>query len=257
VCTSFRHFISEASGCIGSSSKVSHAARNTSNGNSRGVALNVVTKQNISYFSEVLGSLNKHKRDVIESYGFGSLLLFDKCAVPLTFARWVADHVRESSWDIVLKNKSIPITPQTVHDVLGIPLGGKTISKARAEHGKLAFLRSMNMSSLPSLKVCGQNILKDGISDDDLVRNFLVVALVAFLCPNSNVRPSTEYLKPLVDVKKAKEWDWSKFVHYWLFKQIEKYHGLKKDEQATTTMGGCLFILCVSSMCHAIFIVLV
>jgi hypothetical protein len=105
------------------------------------------------------------------------------------------------------------------------------------------------MSSLPVLKVCSDNILKDGISNDDLVRNFLIVALVTFLCQNY---PSTEYLKPLVDIKRAEGWDWSKFVHYWLIKKIKKYHRLKKDDQATTTMGGCLFILCVSSIRHVI-----
>ncbi|RLN09089.1 hypothetical protein C2845_PM11G01480 [Panicum miliaceum] len=87
---------------------------------------------------------------------------------------------------------------------------------------------------------------RDNISDDDIVRNFLIVALVTFLCSNSNVYPSTEYLKPLIDVKKAKGWDWSKFVHYWLFKQIKKYNTLKKEpDHATIAMGGCMYIVCL------------
>jgi len=159
----------------------------------------------------------------------------------------VVDHISVSSGDIVLKNKSIPITPQTVHDVLGIPIGGKTISKASQECGKFAFLRCMNMSNLPSVNVCRENLLKKNISDDDLVRNFLIVALATFLCPNSCVFPSTEYLKPLVDIKRAQEWDWCKFVHYWMFKHIKLYNQrLKKEEdKASTTMGECLYIVCV------------
>jgi hypothetical protein len=165
----------------------------------------------------------------------------------MSFARWVFDHIKVDKWAIVVSGKSIPITPQIVHDVLGIPIGGKTISKAATERGKTSLLQSMYMSRLPSAKVCGEKLLKDDISEDDLVRNFLIVALVTFLCPNSNVHPSPEYLKPLVDIKNAKGWDWSKFVHYWLFKQVSKYHDqMKKGDHATITMGGCLYILCVS-----------
>jgi hypothetical protein len=62
-------------------------------------------------FFDVLELLNKDKRRVIESYGFGSLLLSDKCQIPIPFARWLVDRVNIDSWDIVLKKKSIPITP--------------------------------------------------------------------------------------------------------------------------------------------------
>ncbi|RLN23093.1 hypothetical protein C2845_PM07G16370 [Panicum miliaceum] len=103
------------------------------------------------------------------------------------------------------------------------------------------------MTTLPSAKTCGDILSKDNLDDDEVVRNFLIVALVTFLCPNSRVYPSTEYLQPLVDVKKAKEWDWSRFVHYWLLKQIKKYHTLmKKPSHASITMGGCLYIICVA-----------
>lgn len=247
VCISLRHLISEAARCEGTSSSLPSGVGKATHPNSRGAAPKATTRLNVSYFSEVLDSLNKKKRGVIESYGFGSLLHFDKCAIPIPFARWVVDHISVSSGDIVLKNKSIPITPQTVHDVLGIPIGGKTISKASQECGKFAFLRCMNMSNLPSVNVCRENLLKKNISDDDLVRNFLIVALATFLCPNSCVFPSTEYLKPLVDIKRAQEWDWCKFVHYWMFKHIKLYNQrLKKEEdKASTTMGECLYIVCV------------
>ena len=86
------------------------------------------------------------------------------------------------------------------------------------------------------------------------MRSFLIVALVTFLCPNSNVHPSTEYLQPLVDVKKAKEWDWSEFVHYWLLKQIKMYNDqMKRLDHASITMGGCLYIVCVSTIFMYIF----
>jgi hypothetical protein len=200
VCSSIRQLISEAS--IGGSTSVSHGT--TGFGSGRIPETKAVTKLNVSYFSDVLKSLKPDKRCVIDSYSFGSLLLFDNCTIPMSFARWVVDHIKVDKWAIVVSGKSIPITPQIVHDVLGIPIGGKTISKAATERGKTSLLQSMYMSRLPSAKVCGEKLLKDDISEDDLVCNFLIVALVTFLCPNSNVHPSPEYLKPLVDIKNAK-----------------------------------------------------
>ncbi|CAL5035886.1 unnamed protein product [Urochloa decumbens] len=205
------------------------------------------TRLNTNYFSEIVESLSPQKRTVIETYGFKSLLLFDKCAIPLPFASWIADHMQVNSSDIVVRNKSIPITAHTVRDVLGIPLGGRPIRKSDSEKGKRGFLCMLKLTSLPTVKAFGDKLLKDDISDEDeLVRSFLIVALATFLCPNASPYPSTEYL-PLVAVKSAEKWDWSKFVHYWLFKQIRKYHSRKKKPQhQTRTLGGCLYLICVA-----------
>jgi len=156
------------------------------------------------------------------------------------------DHVAVSSSSIVVNNRSIPLNPQIIHDVLGIPIGGQIIRKTDPESGKGAFLNSMTLTTLPSAKAFGDNLSKENISEDDLVRSFLIVALVTFLCPNSTTHPSTEYLQPLVDVKKANEWDWSEFVHYWLLKQIKEYNGLMKNvDHSSIIMCGCLYAICV------------
>ena len=257
VCVSVRKLISATSEPPDSSKRASYGAAGCGNPKSvrvRGPPTKTITQLNVSYFSKVLDALKKEKREIIQSYGFGSLLLFDKCCIPLPFARWVVDHIQVSSSAIVVNNRSIPLSPHTVHDVLGIPIGGHTIRKGDAENGKGAFLNGMNLTTLPSANFFCDNLSKDNISDDDLVRSFLIIALVTFLCPNSNVHPSTEYLQPLVDVKKAKEWDWSEFVHYWLLKQIKMYNDqMKRLDHASITMGGCLYIVCVSTIFMYIF----
>ena len=162
--------------------------------------------------------------------------------------------------DIVVRNKSIPITVGIVHDVLGIPIGGSLVSKSDAERGKKEFLGALSLSSLPNFKYFGNKLKQDNLSDDDIVHSFLVVALAAFLCPNSNTYPSTKYLLPLVDIKTAKEWDWSKLVHSWLFNEIRKYQRLRKTSaHESITLGGCLYLLCVSVfvfnlVCSVVFI---
>jgi hypothetical protein len=79
--------------------------------------------------------------------------------------------------------------------------------KGNPVSGKTSLLGKMNLTSLLTFKDCAENYLKLDISDKELLRNFLIVAAITFLCPNSTPYPSTEYLEPLIDVEKAKEWD--------------------------------------------------
>jgi hypothetical protein len=219
VCNSFRQMIASGIGSSGAQIGVPNVGSSRRHTTGYGVSdarvRKAVTRLNVTYFSEIVESLNPQKCKVIESYGFGSLLLFDKCAIPLPFSRWIADQIQVKSCDIVVRNKSIPIS---VNVVLEIPIGGSSISKSDSDRGKKDFLGALNLTSLPPFKTFGDKLQKDDISDDEVVRSFLIVALATFLCPNSSTYPSTEYLLPLVDVKSAKEWDWSKFVYYWLMK---------------------------------------
>ena len=48
-----------------------------------------VCRFHVIYFLEVIHGLDGHKKRVIRSYGFGSLLDFDGCSVPLSFACWI------------------------------------------------------------------------------------------------------------------------------------------------------------------------
>ena len=61
-------------------------------------------------FMNVISSLSPEKKAIIASYGFGSLLLFDKCFVPNSFAKWVAHLVDPKSVDIVHDGKVISPT---------------------------------------------------------------------------------------------------------------------------------------------------
>jgi len=41
------------------------------------------------YFSEVIEALTPDQRKVISDYGFGSLLMYEKCVVPTKFINWL------------------------------------------------------------------------------------------------------------------------------------------------------------------------
>ncbi|PVH34374.1 hypothetical protein PAHAL_8G207900 [Panicum hallii] len=63
----------------------------------------------VTGFSTVLQSLTPDQRKIIERYGFGSPLEFDKCFVPNQFAKWVASVVDYKSGDIVVDGKVISL----------------------------------------------------------------------------------------------------------------------------------------------------
>ena len=168
----------------------------------------------------------------------------------MSLIHWIADHVDTESGCIIVKDKFIPLSTHTVQCVLGIPSSGRKNEWTDADTGRQAFLDKIGKSCLLSITSFGDSLLQDqSMSDEDVIWNFMVVALGTFLCPNLTEFPSSEYLIPLVDAVKCRQWNWCEFVHQWLMMQIRKYSDLKKKaEHCFIGVGGCLYLLCVSGL---------
>lgn len=199
----------------------------------------------------MIEGLSNEQRSIIEKSAFGSLLNFQRCAIPLSFVKWIASHTDVSCSDIVVNGRSIPINPNTTNFILGIPNGGLEI-KHDNDAGKHFFHQHYG-STKPLISFFGTKLLSDKgvnkLSEDDVLRCFMVVALSTFLCPNSDTHPSPKYLEPLIDVKSSSKWNWSKFVYEWLMTYIAKFQKESKSkEQTSKTLGGCghLLAVCIS-----------
>lgn len=193
----------------------------------------------VKYFSKVLDSLSPHHKTVIENYCFQSMLLFDKCFVPNSFALWIAKQVDVNCSDIVLGQKLIPLNKQSVHVVLGLPVGGSTIH-SKFDSGKQKILQIFGKTSIPSVKFFGEKLIKnEELPDDQILICFMIVSLNCFLCPNSSLIPSTKYLSAFEDMDLIESLDWCKLVFDWLMEHISKIEKSK-------TFGGCLFHLAVN-----------
>ena len=81
------------------------------------------TRFSATAFMNVISSLSPEKKAIIASYGFGSLLLFDKCFVPNSFGKWVAHLVDSKSGDIIHNGKVISLAEESVNLVLDLPIG--------------------------------------------------------------------------------------------------------------------------------------
>nr|XP_025875835.1 uncharacterized protein LOC4346026 isoform X4 [Oryza sativa Japonica Group] len=192
----------------------------------------------VKYFSKV-DSLSPHHKTVIENSCFQSMLLFDKCFVPNSFALWIAKQVDVNCSDIVLGQKLIPLNKQFVHVVLGLPVGGSTIH-SKFDSGKQKILQIFGKTSIPSVKFFGEKLIKnEELPDDQILICFMIVSLNCFLCPNSSLIPSTKYLSAFEDMDLIESLDWCKLVFDWLMEHISKIEKSK-------TFGGCLFHLAVN-----------
>ncbi|KAG2575031.1 hypothetical protein PVAP13_7KG261800 [Panicum virgatum] len=203
------------------------------------------TRFSVTAFSSVLDSLNPRQREVIESYGFGSLLNFDKCFVPNKFAKWVANVVDYKYGDIVVDGKIISLTKESVHCVLGIPLGGDPFPSDTV-CGKEFVLNKFQKSSIPPVTFFSNKLVKEGgtLSDEDLFVCFIIVALSSFLCANSSSTPSPKYFGIFGDIKRVKEFDWCGYVLDWLLDGVKLFKKSKPSRvKDNRTLAGCLYYL--------------
>ena len=103
--------------------------------------------------------------------------------------------------------QSSPFSAKSDHLFLEITVGGEDIRQQKDESAKANFLKEINETSLPLIKTFAKKLVGNTLSDDDIFRYFMVVALSTFLCPNSSTLPSPKYLGALIDVSTVKDWD--------------------------------------------------
>uniref|UniRef100_A0A0E0BQI1 Ubiquitin-like protease family profile domain-containing protein n=1 Tax=Oryza glumipatula TaxID=40148 RepID=A0A0E0BQI1_9ORYZ len=123
-----------------------------------------------TYFSKVVSSLSAHQRTIVENYGFKNLLFFDSDSVPKKFSAWIANKVDLKTSEIILKDRVIRFSEESIRDVLGLPFGGLSFGKDRKAERT-----------------------KKELSDEQFITSFLIVALACFLCPNSSLCPSVKF----------------------------------------------------------------
>uniref|UniRef100_A0A0E0LVI0 Ubiquitin-like protease family profile domain-containing protein n=1 Tax=Oryza punctata TaxID=4537 RepID=A0A0E0LVI0_ORYPU len=167
------------------------------------VQLNNVKRQKVRSNKEpsfTRFSLSDYQKSIVKKYEFDSLLLFDSNFVPVKFATWIANKVDVRTSKIILKDKIIPVTKESIHAVLGLPLGGLEFG-TDFESGRQSVLSMFGQLSLPSVKFFGDQLIqKKELSEDQTITSFLIVALACFLCPNSSLIPSIKYLTIFEDV---------------------------------------------------------
>lgn len=207
-------------------------------------------------FSNVISALSPKEKGVIERYGFGSLLLFNKCFVPNKFANWVARLVDSKSGDIIREGKVISLSVESIHLVLGLPLDRRAFP-VDPSAGKDVVLSKFGKDKIPPISFFADKLIKkENLSDEDMFICFMVVALSSFLCPNTNIVPSPKYFGVFQDIDHIKDFNWCGFVLDWLLDHIKAFNRGKNDRlKRCQGLGGCLYYLVVSFICFSLLYV--
>lgn len=199
----------------------------------------VFTRFSVKYFSKVISALSVKQKEVIGRSCFASLLQFDWCFVPNHFASWIANHVDVKTCDIIVNDKVIPMSKESVNIILGLPVGGTEIS-SNFEAGKKKFLEVFGLTTMPPVKFFGDKLSQqEDMIDDQILFCFIIVSLNCFLCPNSCSVPSRKYLSVFEDIEAIDNFDWSKLIFDWLMDHLKKLNRSK-------SLDGCFFCLAVS-----------
>uniref|UniRef100_K4A1Z4 Ubiquitin-like protease family profile domain-containing protein n=1 Tax=Setaria italica TaxID=4555 RepID=K4A1Z4_SETIT len=184
----------------------------------------VITRFCVTDFAKVIKKLTPNQRQVIEKYGFGSLLHFDKSRL--------VDH---KSSDIVIDGRIISLTKESVHNILGIPLSWRPFP-TDISHGKSVILKNFKKQSMP----------KKVLSDEDTFIRFILIALNSFLCSNASnasVTPSQKHLGMFDDITNCKVFDWSGYVLSWLLRHIKTFKkGKTKAGKEPGTLGAVMYL---------------
>ncbi|KAM0843254.1 hypothetical protein ACQ4PT_057822 [Festuca glaucescens] len=207
----------------------------------------VFTRYSGKYFSSVAKSLTPHQVSVIHKSGAGSFLKFEKTDVPLRFVKWIAGKFDTWTSEIQVTSNFIPVTKETIHNILELPIGGLEVVPDR-EAGRNFILSHFNVPSVPQVSYFGSKLKSEELfSDEDIFICFMVVMFQSFMCPNSSLQPSLEYLHLLRDPDNFMKHDISKFVHEWLVLSINKFQkATKLSSRRQLTLGGNHYCLAVA-----------
>uniref|UniRef100_A0ACD5TU30 Uncharacterized protein n=1 Tax=Avena sativa TaxID=4498 RepID=A0ACD5TU30_AVESA len=207
----------------------------------------IFTRYSGTYFSSVVKQLTPHQISVITQYGAQCLLKFEKTDVPLRFVKWIASKFDTRTSEIQVNKEFIAVTEETMHHILGLPIGGlDLVSDSQA--GRNFILSHFNVTCIPQVSYFG-NKLKSGedLSDDDIFICFMAVAFQSFLCPNSSLQPSSDYLTIFSDPKSMMRYNLSKYVYNWLINSIKKFQKCTKlAARRQITLGGNHYSLAVA-----------
>jgi len=178
-----------------------------------GVGKSAFTRYGSKYFLQILKNLTPQQRAIIEKFGFRCLLLFDCCHISSDFCRWVADCIDPHCSQMTVCGKSLNISKDTFHVVLGLPIGGLQIP-LDCDDGRAFILSHFKLSEMPHITFFGNKLsCSDTLSELDVFVCFMSVAISCFLCPDVSESVNWKYLSILKNPAAAKDYDFSQIVY--------------------------------------------
>jgi hypothetical protein len=170
-------------------------------------------------------SLTDRRKEVIRNFGFGCLLLLEKCEIPSAFVRWICGCVNHVTHQIVVNDsKSISISKDSIHYVIGLPNSG-CVPIPDSEAGADFLLKMFGLPELPHITFFGNKLKsREVLTDKEVFVCFMVIAFKCFLFPSSSELPNTDYLSILQDPESTSSVDFCMLVFQHFISGVHRYN---------------------------------
>lgn len=209
------------------------------------------TQFSLPKMNKLLSRLTEPQKDLVRRYGFGSILSLRCTSLPNPIALFLAKHYDPRTRTVKLPDGgSFSTDAITIHQIIGIPYGGKAIPSKPSARAKSIILRDTNQSTKAAKIEDLTSLIDSNLAGDKFVRIFLLIVLGIFLCPSSNSYVSYRYYEALSVVKDIPSYDWCSVVAESLHLGISHFlcNASKGNNSGKATLSGCLFALVVSTI---------
>jgi len=204
------------------------------------------TMLSLPKMTKLISKLTDPQKDTVTKCGFGSLLDLKCTALPNPLIFQLAKQYNPQSKSVKFEGgQFFKLNPLTIHQILGIPFGGKKVPSKASSRAKAVILKDTNQSNQAAKMEDLISMIDAKLAGDKFARIFLLITFGIFLCPTSNSRVSHHFYEALLDVKEIKNYDWSSVVVEALHKGIISFqsNSTKGNTSGKATLGVCLFSL--------------
>jgi len=136
--------------------------------------------------------------------------------VPYKLGFYVVDILNTKKMTLDLRNNSIPITTQSIHDLMGLRLGGLDIEDPNDEDGDESILDEWK-SQFDKPKMRPTNVMKLIIETDDanfmFKKNFLVLFVNLIAECTANGTCNFDFISKIKNEDMIPQIDWCKFIY--------------------------------------------
>lgn len=203
----------------------------------------------------VIQGFNEVQKDCVEDMGFGDLLKMKMTEVPGALSCFVLEKFDSTTKKIILQRGKIDVTRESVHQILGFPLGRKKFSelplRTIEDNTYEEWTQQFENKSMIRLQEIKMKIVSSNKADMNFKMNFLALLINSLIESSSSGKANTSPLKYIMEDTKISNIDWCSYLIDCLVKTKQSYD----PSSSTSNFVGPSAYLVVCLITHLLLII--
>ncbi|CAI9278553.1 unnamed protein product [Lactuca saligna] len=175
----------------------------------------------------VIQGFNEVQKDCVKDMGFGDLLKMKMTEVPGALSCFVLEKFDLTTKKIILQRGKIDVTRESVHQILGFPLGRKKFSelpfRTTEDNTYEEWTQQFENKSMIRLQEIKMKIVSSNKVDMNFRMNFLALLINSLIESSSSGKANTSPLKYIMKDTKISNIDWCSYLIDCLVKTKQSY----------------------------------